>query len=247
MKLLAAEVSDMTPKPGEDTAKRLEELSEKYSRMLGGFKLTAERARAVVAFRTRQLKLGEEELAAMKKERDRIRDDRDAAERGPHLRGTAIDRCEVQAVYALADCDLILVPRLTRRSNAEAILPRLYRLEQEQVDAIEDAWRRASPCWRASARPTSRRTSVRRRPNCRLAPMGWTTCWAIWASAWASRRSSPRRTARLRRAPRQPAQLGGHGRGAAGGLRQPGGGDEPAVADGRRDAAAEPPARGAAR
>ena len=47
--------------------------------------------------------------------------------------------------YALADCDVILVPRLTRRSNSELIASRLYGLDPRQVTAIKDALKAGKP------------------------------------------------------------------------------------------------------
>jgi hypothetical protein len=38
----------------------------------------------------------------------------------------------------LADCDLIVVPRLTRRFNGDTILPRLHRIDQSQAQAIRE-------------------------------------------------------------------------------------------------------------
>jgi hypothetical protein len=137
-KAVAAEVADLAPRPGEDQVKQLEELSKKYRAQLGGRKLTENLRAQVLALRQRELKLVDEELAARTKERDAKRHERDRLDVDRISEARRMTDVQSKLAYALADCDLLFVPRLTRMSEGDPILPRLYRLDRPQVDAIRD-------------------------------------------------------------------------------------------------------------
>jgi hypothetical protein len=145
VKTLQAQVKDMTPRRGENVEKRLEELSEKYSRQLDGGKLTPLLRERVLGILNRQLALGEEELAAKKKERDRLRNERGKLNVDRISEARRLTDVKAKLAYALADCDLIVVPRLTRRANGELIPPRFYQLDASQVDAIKHALEAGKP------------------------------------------------------------------------------------------------------
>jgi hypothetical protein len=146
VKNLTDTVKDMTPKRGEDVPKRLEELSQKYRRQLGGARLTEALRERVVKLLKNELAQTEEELAAKKKERDRVRNERDKLDVDRITEARRLTDVKAKLAYALADCDLLFIPRLTRMANSgELIEPRLYRLDQGQADAIKDFLKSGKP------------------------------------------------------------------------------------------------------
>src|SRR2546430_5880143 len=72
--------------------------------------------------------------------------------RSPLFPSTPLSR----SAYALADCDLLFIPRMTRLSHDEfTIPPRLYRLDPQQVAAIKDFLKSGKPILARSEEHTS--------------------------------------------------------------------------------------------
>ncbi len=134
VKTLKAAVDELIPKPGEDLAKKLEELSEKYKSQLRGRKITAEERDTNLILRRRGLQQVEEALASAKKDREAKRAERDKLDVDSITEARRMTDMKSKLAYALADCDLLFIPRMTRLSHDEfTIPPRLYRLDPRQV------------------------------------------------------------------------------------------------------------------
>jgi hypothetical protein len=145
-KQLKTQIAEMTLKPGENMARKLEELSEKYKRQLGGNKLTAADLAVNLTLRRRGLQQIEEALAAARKERDEVRRERNKLDVEKLSESRRLTDVKAKLSYALADCDLLLIPRLTRMPDGErTIPPRLYRLDPQQVAAIRDFVKSGKP------------------------------------------------------------------------------------------------------
>jgi hypothetical protein len=165
VKVLKDQVKDMTPKPGEDVAKRLAELSEKYREQLRGGKLTVEARTAVLSLLNRQLSATEEELGTRTKERDRLRGERDKLDVDRITEARRLTDVKAKLAYALADCDVLFIPRLTRMTaSGELIEPRLYSLDPGQVSAIKDFLKSGKPIF-ACLGPINERSMSRMPPG----------------------------------------------------------------------------------
>jgi hypothetical protein len=125
----------------------LEELTKEYAEQLRGRKVTE-------SMRKNELEGIEEELEDLQAALDDQRKRRNASqeEQGKlNLDDLAEQRrlADLRAKFdrLLADCDLLIVPRMTLRNvNAEdAITPSLYRLDEAQVSAIKDFLKAGKP------------------------------------------------------------------------------------------------------
>jgi hypothetical protein len=165
VKVLTEQVKDMAPKSGENVTKRLEELSEKYRRQLGGVKLTVRIREQVLNLLKTQLAATEEELATKTKERDRLRGERDKLDIDRITEARRLTDVKAKLAYALADCDVLFIPRLTRMaSSGELIEPRLYNLDPGQVSAIKDFLKSGKPIF-ACLGPINERAMSRMPPG----------------------------------------------------------------------------------
>jgi hypothetical protein len=138
LKTTKALVTELTPQPNEDLAKRLKELSDKYREELGGRKMTAEIRARSLALEQAYLEFAEQELARAMKERDSKLGESKQLDEDRISEARRMTDLQAKLTYALADCDLLIIPRLTRQTEMDAILPRLYRLDAEQVEPIRN-------------------------------------------------------------------------------------------------------------
>jgi hypothetical protein len=119
----------------------LEELTKNYAKELGGRRVTK-------AMRTAQLEAFDEDLAALDKGLAAYRERRTAAaqDRAGLNVEALIEKQRMADLRAkmkqmLADCDVLIVPRMTLRNvtvDFDNIPYRLYRLDDAQVSAIKD-------------------------------------------------------------------------------------------------------------
>jgi hypothetical protein len=146
VKVLASVVEDLTPKPGENTAKRLAELSEKYRKQIGNRTITEEERALNLTFRKALLRQVSDALATTKKERERVRAERDKLDVDRLSEARRLTDVKAKLAYALADCDLLIIPRLTRPASDDFFIsPRFYRLSEPQVSALRDYLKSGKP------------------------------------------------------------------------------------------------------
>jgi hypothetical protein len=139
-------VADWTLKPDEDEDRKLDGLSRKYARELRGGRVTpAGRRRLLEFFQTnlgrRQEDLDEtkRDLAEKKKERDRL-DTEGVAE------GRRLSDVPAKLANALSDCDLLLIPRVTRNPDPSFdVSNRAHKLSPKQLAEIKQFLRSGRP------------------------------------------------------------------------------------------------------
>jgi hypothetical protein len=142
---ISEEIRDVTPLPGEDEAKRLEELSKKFTAQLRGKRLTPQLRQQVLEYLAAVLAGTNEDISTLERERDRLRQDRTGLDVDRAREARRMTDVRAKLTYTLADCDLVVIPRMTRRSRGQDILARLYSLKQEQVDALKDYLKSGKP------------------------------------------------------------------------------------------------------
>jgi hypothetical protein len=133
-------------KPGQNEKELLEKLSKAYARELRGLKLSPQDRKTLLAqFQSERERLGEF-LQARKRERDEARAelaklDVDALREARRMRDVKakLDR-------TLADCDLLFVPRLTRRHNGGLAAPyRFHRFSEAQLASVREFLQAGKP------------------------------------------------------------------------------------------------------
>jgi hypothetical protein len=165
VKRSAAQVKDFTPTAGQDETKKLAELSKKYRTQLSGVALNRRLRQQVLALLRRELDQDREELASKKRERDRLRQERSRLDVDRISEARRLSDVKAKLAYALTDCDLLFIPRLTRwGSNDGFILPRLYRLDPQQVEVLRDFVKAGKPIF-ACFGPGNERPNMNLPPN----------------------------------------------------------------------------------
>ncbi|MBY0229960.1 MAG: hypothetical protein K2W96_11820 [Gemmataceae bacterium] len=130
--------ADLAAKPGEDEAKKLKELTERYGGLFLSGKVTAA-GRALLLRRVEaSLAITREEIEARKKERDAKLAERATLDPDRALEARRLTDVKAKLGYAVADCDLLVIPRLTRQQGSGRLVaaPRLHSLSSEQADAL---------------------------------------------------------------------------------------------------------------
>jgi hypothetical protein len=132
-------------KPGDKEEDKLDQLSRKYARELGGRKVTAlgrQRQQAQFQSFVNQIR---EELAATTRERDALRSERARLDVDALQEARRMSDVKAKLDRALADCDLMLLPRLTRRVNGSLVPNRVHRLSEPQVAGIKEFLQAGKP------------------------------------------------------------------------------------------------------
>jgi hypothetical protein len=134
-----AEGAEWELKPGEKEKDRLDRLSQLYARSLRGHKLTsAERQMVLARFRS-DLERLREFLTARRRERDEVRAERSKLNVNELQEAHRMRDVKAKLDRALADCDLLLIPRLTRRANGSLAAPyRFHRLSDAQLASVRE-------------------------------------------------------------------------------------------------------------
>ncbi len=124
------------------------ELTRRYARQLRGRPITAQLA-------MRQLPNFEEDFANLKeaielyrKRRDEVREEKAKLNVPSLAEARRISDVKARLERFLADCDLLIVPRMTLRNTAvefDNIPARLYRLNDPQVEAVKDFLKAGKP------------------------------------------------------------------------------------------------------
>ncbi len=141
-----AEVALCELKPGEKEADKLAMLSRRYARYLGGRKLTSEDRQAVLAKFQGDLLRGQTILQAQMRERDEIRAERGKLHVGELQEASRMRDVKAKLDRALADCDLLLIPRLTRRYNGSLAAPyRFHRFSDAQLASVREFLQAGKP------------------------------------------------------------------------------------------------------
>ncbi len=132
-------------KPGDKEEDKLDQLSRKYARELGNRKVTAlvrQRQQAQFQAFVNQIR---EELAATTRERDALRAERARLDVDALQESRRMSDVKAKLDRALADCDLLFIPRLTRRVNGSLVPNRVHRLSEGQVASIKEFLQAGKP------------------------------------------------------------------------------------------------------
>lgn len=139
LKIGEEQAADFDLKPGDKEEDKLEAISKKYSRALRGGKLTSEGRKVLLA----QIRGGvarlRELFEAAKKERDRVQAERAALNIDQLQEARRMRDIKAKLDRALADCDLLFIPRLTRRANGGFAAPyRFHRMSEAQLASVRE-------------------------------------------------------------------------------------------------------------
>jgi hypothetical protein len=157
-------LDDLRVVKGENTEAKLKELSEKYGGLVVGGMVTEEtrdllreRAERGVTFITK-------ELAKQKEEREKLEAEREKNDKDAVAESRRMTDVKAKMRQALADCDLLFIPRLTRQATTgeHVGLPRMYNLSPEQADVVRDFIKAGKPIL-ACLGPTNESPDVRLR------------------------------------------------------------------------------------
>src|SRR5262249_40745753 len=132
-------------KPGEKLQDKLTQLSKKYAQQLGGRQVTAKSRELLLAEFERQLRDAGQYRNDKKKERKEKNAERDGLNVDRALEARRMSDLKAKLNRALADCDLLFVPRLTRRSNGGFIPNRVHRLSDIQVECLKEFMQSGKP------------------------------------------------------------------------------------------------------
>jgi hypothetical protein len=139
IKILKEEIGIFELKPGEKEADKLEELSNIFVRQLRGTKLTRAQWQEELRVRHRALVQRQELLKDNEKERDRVRAERDKLNIDELREAQRMKDVKAKLDRALAECDLLFIPRLTRRQNLFMAAPySFHKLSEAQLASIKE-------------------------------------------------------------------------------------------------------------
>jgi hypothetical protein len=146
IKRLQDDVAEFELKPGEKEEDKLAALSKTYARELGGRPMPAEVRRTNLAIRQAKLIRGRALLEARQRERDELRQERARLPVDELQETRRMKDVKGKLDRALADCDLLLIPRLTRRSNGSLAAPyRFHRFSEAQLASIREFVQEGKP------------------------------------------------------------------------------------------------------
>jgi hypothetical protein len=143
-------LAQIEPKPGEDTDKKLKELFEEYGgelcleeqlqgvsgQLVSNGKVTPEGRKLLLQSVRTELEEDRKLLQARQRNRERLEQERSGLDLDRLAESSRLTDVKAKLTYSVADCDLLLVPRLTRTNDGDLILPRLHRLAQEQAEVV---------------------------------------------------------------------------------------------------------------
>lgn len=146
LKTASLALTDLRIRPGEKTAEKLKELSEKYGTLFLGGKVT-EAGREVLLKRVESnVQQIEEELTAKKAEREKLEKERSTYDVDQVAESRRLTDVKAKLAAAVADCDLLIIPRLTRQTaTGQLIVPRLHRMSAEQAAVVRDFMKAGKP------------------------------------------------------------------------------------------------------
>jgi hypothetical protein len=143
---LKAEVAICQLKPGEKEQEKLDQLSKRYARFLGGQRLSPADRLVVLAKWQGDLARSQVFLQARQRERDEVRAERAKLNVGELQQARRMRDVKAKLDRALTDCDLLLIPRLTRRYNGSLAAPyRFHRLSDAQLASVREFLQSGKP------------------------------------------------------------------------------------------------------
>jgi len=138
-KTLQAVLDDLRIQPGEDTQAKLKQLTAKYGRLFVGGRVTEAGRLLLQESARRDLNNVTDELANARKELQAKEAERASYDLDRVAESRRLSDIQAKLSFALADCDLVIIPRLTRQSSTgQLIIPRLYRFSDEQLAALRE-------------------------------------------------------------------------------------------------------------
>jgi hypothetical protein len=141
-----AEVAEMDLKQGENEEDKLDALSRKYARELRGRRLTSEDRKDTLALRRMQLARVRAYLEDRERERNDIQKERDRLPVDELQEAQRMKDVKAKLDRVLADCDLLFIPRLTRRQNGSLAAPyRFHRLSEAQLASVREFVEKGKP------------------------------------------------------------------------------------------------------
>jgi hypothetical protein len=125
----------------------LEQLNKKYADELQGHRLTEEDREINLRRFKQQANVLEVLLDRQKKDREETAKEKSGLSADTLAEQRRISDLRAKTIRLLADCDLLIVPRMTLRNVAldDAIPNPFYQLDQSQVDAIRDFLKAGKP------------------------------------------------------------------------------------------------------
>jgi ABC-type uncharacterized transport system len=125
----------------------LEDLTKKYADQLQGQKISEALRTRQVAYLQQNVALREFLLSQQREERDAVAKEKVGLNVEDLMEQRRIADLRAKADRMLADCDLLILPRMTQFNVArgEMIPNRLYRLDDAQVEAIKDFLKAGKP------------------------------------------------------------------------------------------------------
>ena len=169
-KALLAVVEDLRVQPGENTEAKLKQLTAKYGQLFLGGKVTETGRLRLQESATRDLNSVNDELASARKELQNKETERGSYDLDRVAESRRLADVKAKLSFALAECDLVIVPRLTRQSGTgQLIIPRLYRFSEEQLAALREFVKAGKPLLVCPG-PTNEPSGLRLPPE--LGPAG---------------------------------------------------------------------------
>jgi hypothetical protein len=125
----------------------LDDLGKRFADQLRGQKFTEELRRDQLAIRQAQATYLDLELQATREEREALAKEKTGLSVESLAEQRRITDVKAKTQRMLADCDLLIIPRLTLLNVARGdyIAPRVYRLEDGQVEAIKEFMKAGKP------------------------------------------------------------------------------------------------------
>jgi hypothetical protein len=139
IKLIEEEIAFFELKPGEKEEDKLEALSKQFARELRGRKLTRAQWQNELQIRRQALVQRRELAEARQRERDKVRSERDKLNIDELREAQRMKDVKAKLDRALAECDLLFIPRLTRRQNGFLAAPyAFHRFSDAQLASIKE-------------------------------------------------------------------------------------------------------------
>ncbi len=146
VKQVARVAEDWALKPGEKEKEKLDYLSTKYAKQLKGRRVTDELRQVQAAALQQELAVLREGLAEVTRRRDQARAELDKLPVDELREAGRMSDVKAKLDRALADCDLLLVPRYTRQPNGSLAAPnRLHRLSDAQLASLKEYLQAGKP------------------------------------------------------------------------------------------------------
>jgi hypothetical protein len=139
IKQLEEEIAFFDLKPGEKEADKLAELSKVFARQLRGRTITREQWQEQLQIRRTALTARRELRETTQRERNKVRGERDKLNVDELREAQRMKDVKAKLDRTLADCDLLFIPRLTRRQNLFAAAPyNFHRLSEAQLASVKE-------------------------------------------------------------------------------------------------------------